>query len=113
MKSEHTFKQFAVAEEVPQELNRRSKPHGQACRQRPQGPMTILQLTFAHSPQIAGLIKEKFEIKVVSDSSVNELMRGIRSQIDSLLPGLLHTCWYSTSCYDDQTILVRVTETRL
>jgi nucleolar protein 58 len=38
--------------------------------------------------KLGGAISKKFNIKVVSDSSVNELVRGIRSQLTSLITGL-------------------------
>jgi nucleolar protein 58 len=38
--------------------------------------------------KLGGVIKEKLEIKCINDSSVMELMRGIRLQLDSLLTGV-------------------------
>jgi len=38
--------------------------------------------------KLGGIIKEKLNIPCVNDSLVNELMRGIRTQMDSLLTGL-------------------------
>ena len=36
--------------------------------------------------KVGGIIKEKLGINCVHGAAVNELMRGIRSQIDALLP---------------------------
>ncbi len=38
-------------------------------------------------PKLGSAIKEKLDIKCVNDSSINELLRGIRSQIASLVTG--------------------------
>lgn len=48
----------------------------------------ITEQLAVHDPKIAKCISEKLDIKCISDSSVNELMRGIRSQINSLITGL-------------------------
>lgn len=37
--------------------------------------------------KVGGVVKEKLGIKCVSDGSVNELMRGIRSQLNELITG--------------------------
>lgn len=38
--------------------------------------------------KLAGLIKDNLKIKCVNDSAVNELMRGIRAQMNSLLDSI-------------------------
>ncbi|XP_064598123.1 nucleolar protein 58-like [Liolophura sinensis] len=38
--------------------------------------------------KLGNVIKEKFQVSCVSNSAVQELMRGIRSQVDSLITGL-------------------------
>lgn len=38
--------------------------------------------------KLAGLIKDELDVKCVNDSSINELMRGIRSQMNSLLDSI-------------------------
>jgi len=38
--------------------------------------------------KLGGLIKDKFDLKCVSSTAVNELLRGIRSQMSSLITGL-------------------------
>ena len=37
---------------------------------------------------LGGAIKDKYGLSVIADSRVNELMRGIRSQMTSLIDGL-------------------------
>lgn len=37
---------------------------------------------------LGGLIKEKLDVKVVSDEAIMEVFRGIRTQLDSLLTGM-------------------------
>ncbi len=45
------------------------------------------RLIFIHtSPCCNSLFKEKLGVKVVSDSLVNEVMRGIRENLETLLP---------------------------
>eukprot|EP00126_Sphaerothecum_destruens_P000726 Sdes_comp10936_c0_seq1m2581 len=39
-------------------------------------------------PKLGALLKEKLELKCVSDATIHELMRGIRSQMSSLVTGL-------------------------
>ena len=50
----------------------------------PSPPLSLLQA-------LGGAIKEKFGLAVVADSKVAELMRGIRSQMSSLIEGLEET----------------------
>ena len=38
--------------------------------------------------KLGGIIKEKLDISCVADSRVNEIMRGIRSQMSELIEGL-------------------------
>merc|ERR1711909_102829 len=38
--------------------------------------------------KVGNLIQEKFDISCVTSTAVNELMRGIRQQMDSLITGL-------------------------
>lgn len=39
-------------------------------------------------PKLAGLLKDELNLKCINDSSVSELMRGIRSQMNSLLESI-------------------------
>lgn len=39
-------------------------------------------------PKLAGLIKDELKIKCVNNNNINELMRGIRNQMDSLVDSI-------------------------
>ena len=39
-------------------------------------------------PQLAGLIKDALDIKCVNNNNINELMRGIRNQMTSLIDSI-------------------------
>lgn len=52
------------------------------CGFHPQGNLAVIDA------KVGGLIKEKLGVQCIADNSVLELIRGIRSQMEALVPGL-------------------------